>query len=127
MLYSLNGPGWLGQGASLLEITTVIVPVDIVWPFAVVSFHVTAIPFFVVARLASTMFITAANVFLQYKVAVSNRKAKENERLDNEEEKRHQNLDKLLCPQFKHTITLLLVGGIDVIGNMFTYVSHSCM
>ena len=43
-----------------------------------------------------------------------------NERLGNEEEaKRFQKLVKLLCAQVKPTITLLLVGGIDVIGNVF--------
>ena len=50
---------------------------------------------------------------------VSNRKAKENERLGNEEEaKKFQKLIQLLRMQMKPTITLLLVGGIDVIGNV---------
>ena len=54
------------------------------------------------------MFIIVANFFLYYKVYESNRKAKENEQLENEQ---------LLGMQMKPIITLLLVGGIDVIGN----------
>ena len=54
-------------------------------------------------------------------------KAKENERLGNEDEvKRFQKLVQLLHRQAKPTITLLLVSGIDVIGNIlipFMYVA----
>ena len=47
------------------------------------------------------------------------RKAIENEKLGNEEEtKKFVKLIQLLCSQVKPTNTLLLVGGIDVIGNV---------
>ena len=109
-----------GLSLILTIIITIIVPVDIVWPFAAVNHHITVIPFFVSARLTSAAFTTAANVFLQYQVTVSNRKAKENERLGNEEEeKQFQKLVKHLRAQAKLTITLLFVGGIEIIGNMF--------
>ena len=56
---------------------------------------------------------------ISYHVTISNRKAKENERLGNEDEvKRFQKLLQLLCTQAKPTVTLLLIGGIDVIGNI---------
>ena len=60
-----------------------------------------------------------ANFFLYYKVYESNRKAKENEQLENEDEaKEFKILIQLLGMQMKPIITLLLVGGIDVIGNV---------
>ena len=112
--------GMWGLSLILAIIITIIVPVYIEWSFGAFSFHATIIPFFGLTRLTSAAFITAANVFLQYNVIVSNRKAKENERLGNEEEaRRFQKLVKLLRVQVKPTITLLLVGGIDVIGNVF--------
>ena len=114
--------GILAMMWSLLFILTIIitfvVPVDIVWPLALINYHSNIIPFFVLPRLTSAAFIVAANVFLQYKVIMSNRKAKENERLGNEEEKQFQKLVQLLRAQVKPTITLLLVGGIDVLGNI---------
>ena len=103
----------------LTIIITIIVPVDMVWPFAAFNYHKNILPFFVIPRLISAAFITAANVFLQYKVFESNRKAKENERLGNEEEvKRFTKLAQLLRGQAKSTLTLVLLGGIDVIGNV---------
>ena len=112
--------GMWGLSLILAIIITIIVPVYIEWSFAAFSFHTTIILFFGLTQLTSVIFITAANVFLQYKVIVSNRKAKENERLGNKEEaRRFQKLVKLLHAQVKPTITLLLVGGIDVIGNVF--------
>ena len=65
---------------------TILVPVDIEWPLATINAHITAIPFFAVPRLASAVCIIVANVFLYYHVSISNRKAKENERLGNEDE-----------------------------------------
>ena len=53
---------------------------------------------------------------MYYKVYESNRKAKENEQLENEDEAKKFKI--LLCMQMKPIITLLLVGGIDVIGNV---------
>ena len=119
MVISLVGAMW-GVSIVLTIMATVIVPVNnIVWPLALVDYHPTISLFFRIPRLASAAFITAANTFLQYKVFVSNRKAKENQRLGNEEEvRRFVKLAQLLRAQVKPTITLLLVGGIDVIGNI---------
>ena len=117
-IISLLGAMW-GVSLILTIMVTIIVPAKIVWPLALVDFHPTITSFFAIPRLTSAAFITAANVFLQYKVFVSNRKAKENERLGNEEEvRRFTRLVQLLRVQVKPTVTLLLVGGIDVIGNI---------
>ena len=100
-------------------IITIIVPVDVVWPLALIDWDGTYLPFILIPRLTSTVFIIVANVFLQYKVTVSNRKANKNERLGNEaEEKRFRKLVKLFRVQAKPTITLLLAGGIDAIANV---------
>jgi len=57
--------------------------------------------------------------FLQYKVTISYRKARENQKLGSEEEaKRFRKLVQQLQAQTKVTITLLFIGGIDVIANM---------
>ena len=110
----------------LAVIITAIVPVDIVWPLALVDWHPAYLPFILIPRLTSAVFIVVANAFLHHEVTVSNRKAKENERLGNEEEvKKFKKLRQLFWAQSKATITLLLVGGIDVIANMLiplTYV-----
>jgi len=108
-----------GLSTILTAMIIIIVPVDIVWSLAVLHFHILISAFFGVVRLTSGIFIVVVNVFLLHKVTVSNRKAKENERLGNEEEaKRFEKLVQLLRGQAKATVTLLLVGGIDVIGNM---------
>ena len=60
--------------------------------------------------------IIVANSFLYYKIYESNRKAKENEQLENKDEAKKFKM--LLCMQTKPIITLLLIGGIDVIGNV---------
>lgn len=107
-------------GLSLILTITIaiIVPVDIVWTVGP-AYHGSISPFFILCRLTATVCIIVANVFLLYKVVISNRKAKENEKLGNEEEaNRFQKLVQLLCAQAKPTTTLLLVGGIDVIGNI---------
>ena len=103
----------------LSVIISIVVPIDIIWPLALIYYHATIAPFFVFPRLTSAVFIMVANIFLYYTVIVSNRKAKENERLGNEEEtKKFKKLIQLLRSQVKPTVTLLLVGGIDVIGNV---------
>ena len=115
-----------GVSLILAIMVTVIVPVDVVWPLATVNTHITAFPFFAVPRLTSAVCIIAANVFLYYQVTISNRKAKENERLGNEDEvKRFQKLIQLLRTQAKPTITLLLVGGIDVIGQVLITITYA--
>ena len=103
----------------LTVMIAIFVSVDVVWPLALVKYDATIAPFFVLPRITSTVFIVIANSFLYYKVYESNRKAKENERLGNEEEvRKFEKLIRLLRMQMKPTITLLLVGGIDVIGNV---------
>ena len=108
-----------GLSTILAIIIIVVVPVDIVWPISAVDWDVTFLPFVYIPRLTSAVFIIVANAFLHYKVTASNRKAKENERLGNEEEvKKFNKLSQLFRVQTKATITLLLLGGIDVIANM---------
>ena len=108
-----------GVSLVLSVIISIVMPVDVVWPFALVYLNAYLAVLFVFLRLTSSVLITIANVFLYYQVWVSNRKAKENERLGNEEEtKKFEKLIQLLRMQIKPTITLLLVGGIDVIGNV---------
>ena len=98
---------------------TIVVSVDIIWPLALVYYHATVALFFVIPRLTSAVLIIIVNLFLLYKVVVSNRKAKENKRLGNEDEvKKFEKLVQLLRLQIKPTITLLLMGGIDVLGNV---------
>jgi len=98
---------------------TIIVPVDIVWSLGLVDLHVTVGRFISIPQLASALVTLVVNVFLQYKVTISNRKARENQKLGNEEEaKRFRKLVQQFRAQTKATITSLLVGGIDVIANM---------
>ena len=109
----------LGVSLTFTAMINVVVSVDVVWPLALVYYDATITPFAVFLQLTSTIFIIVANSFLYYKVYESNRKAKENERLGNEQEvKKFEKLIRLLRMQMKPTITLLLVGGIDVIGNV---------
>ena len=123
-VFSILAVMW-GISLILTIASAIIVPVNIVWPLALVDFDNIIAPLIALPRLMSAVFITVANVFLQYKVAVSNRKAKENERLGNEEEKQLQKLTKLLRAQVKPTTTLFLVGGIDVIVNMLISFIHA--
>jgi len=111
------GAMW-GVSLIITIMVTIVVPVDMVWSFGSFNYHKNAAPFFMISRLTSAAFITTANVFLQYKIFISNRKAKENERLQNEEVKQLTKLIQLLRAQAKPTLTLVLVGGIDVLGNM---------
>ena len=114
-----------GLSAILAIIITIVVPVDIVWPLALVDWDVIYLPFIYTIRLTSAIFIVAANLFLLYKVTISNRKAKENQRLGNEEQaKRSNKLLQLFRSQSKATTTLLLMGGIDVIANMMIPFLH---
>ena len=67
----------------------------------------------------------AANSFLYYQVTISNRKAEENQRLGNEEQvKKFKKFLKEIRAQAKPTMTLFLVGGIDILADVlliFTY------
>ena len=69
-------------------LATIMIPtglIDIDWPQALIYYHRRAFLFFIVPRAILIVTIIAANIFLQYKIIISNRKAKENERLGNEE------------------------------------------
>lgn len=108
-----------GLSAILSTAIIIIVPIDIVWPLALVDWDIPYVPFIVTLRITSTVFIIVTIIFLQYKVTIANRKARENARLGNEEEaKRFRKLAQLLKAQAKATMTLFLMGGIDVIGNI---------
>ena len=113
----------------LLAILTVIiiitVPVDIFWPLGLIHFHQAIFAIVGVPRVTSIVCIVAANSFLQYKIIMSNRKAAENQRLGNEEEvKNFKNLLQEIRTQAKATITLFIVGGIDVIANILLTVIY---
>ena len=79
-----------------------------------------------ISYLISIICTVAANGFLQYKIAITNRKAKENQRLGNEEEmKKFKKLSQEIWAQAKATITIFLVGGIDVIANILYIVTYA--
>ena len=68
----------------------------------------------------------AANSFLQYKITLSNRKAAENQTVGNEDEaKNFKTLLLEVWAQAKATITLFLVGGINVIANILQTVTSA--
>lgn len=69
------------------------------------------------------MSIIIANIFLQYKIAISNRKAKENQKLENEEV-RSKKLVQVFRERAKATTVLFLVGGIDVMTNILLPVMY---
>lgn len=117
---SILATAW-GSAAILAVTIMLVVPVDIVWPLAVINFHITILLFFAFARLTSAIFITAANVYLFYKVTESNRKVREDEF---EERERFMKLVQLFHLQSKTTITLLMAGGIGVIANTVIQAMH---
>ena len=115
-----------GVSAILAITITVTVPFDIIWPLAFVKWDIKLIPFGFIARVTSILSIVVANVFLQYKITLSNRKAKENERLGNEEEvQRFRKFIQEVRAQAKATLTLFLAGGIDVMGNILIPVIYT--
>ena len=74
-------------------------------------------------QFMSAMSIIIANIFLQYKIAISNRKAKENQKLENEEV-RSKKLVQVFRERAKATTVLFLVGGIDVMTNILLPVMY---
>ena len=105
-----------GTAAILAMIMIATGLIDIDWPQAQVYYHCRAFLFVIVPRAILIVTIIAANIFLQYKITISNRKAKENEKLRNEEEvKKFSRLVQEVKAQAKATITLFVVGGIDII------------
>ena len=107
-----------GLSAILTITSTIVVPVDLLWALAVNRWDMSIFPYLVIPRLISVISITVVNILLQYKITITARKAEENKRLGNEEEKRFDKLVKTFRTQFKTTITLFLVGGIDVIADI---------
>ena len=75
-----------GTAAILATIMITIGLIDIDWPQALIYYHHITSLFFIILRAILIVTIIAVNIFLQYKITISNRKAKENERLGNEEE-----------------------------------------
>ena len=75
-------------GASIILTIIIIltVPLDIVWPLAMLHLHVNIYVIVAAPRLLAVICIVAANSFLHYKTAISNRKAEENRRLGNKEQ-----------------------------------------
>ena len=115
-----------GLSAILTIIIMIIVPINIVWPVGLTHYHQTICPILVVPQLILIICIMAANSFLKYKITLSNRKAAENQRLGNEEEvKNFKTLLQEVRAQAKATITLFLVGGIDVIDNILQTVIYA--
>ena len=112
-----------GLSTILSTIAMVTIPIDIVWPLGLIHIHPTGIA--VLTQLISPVCIVAANGLLQYKITMSNRRAKENQRLGNEEEAKNskKHLQKVKA-QPKATITLFLIGGIDVIANILQIVTY---
>ena len=114
-----------GLSAILTIIIIAIMPINIAWPLALLYWHSMIYSILIIIRLISIVSIIAGNAFLQYKIAISNRKAKENQRLGNEEEVKELNkLLQAIRTQAKATITLFLVGGIDVIANILLTVMY---
>ena len=68
-----------GLSAILTTIIMITVPIDIVWPLGLMHYHQKIYPILVVPQLISIICIVAANGFLKYKIALSNRKAAENQ------------------------------------------------
>ena len=120
-------PMW-GLSAILGMIIIIAVPVDIVWPLGFMYFHPSVYLIIAILQVMSTIFILATNSYLQYNVTLSNRKAAENQRLGNEEEvKKFKNTLQEVRAQAKATITLFLVGGIDVIANILQTVTYTAI
>ena len=108
-----------GTAAILSTAMIVTKSIDIIWPQALVFYSYTSLPFFAVPRLALIVSIIVVNIFLQYKITISNRKVTENERLGNEEEvKKSKKLLQEVQAQVKTTITVFVVGGIDIIASI---------
>ena len=75
----------------------------------------------------STVLIVAINVYLYYQVLQSNRKLKENLRLDGESSattRRHAASKNNLRRHIKPTVSMLLLGGIDGLINLLVPILH---
>ena len=113
-----------GISAIVIIIIMITVPFDVFWSIGMMHFHRIIFAILAFPRIISIICIVAANGFLQYKITISNRKAAENQRLGNEDAKRSKNLLQVVRIQAKATITLFIVGGIDVIANILQTVIY---
>ena len=117
--------------AILTAVITIAAPVNIVWPLGVINFSDNIIPFIMSARLTAAAFILVTNAYLFYKAAASKRKARKNKTEGNQEKAaRYTKLVQLLRSHLKPTVTVLVVGGIDIIANTvlcigYVKLSHS--
>ena len=87
--------------AILIIIAISTLPVDIAWPLGLVHFHPELYAIIGVPRVISIICIMAANSFLQYKIALSNRKAAENQRLGTEEKLK---ITTTFCKRLEHKL-----------------------
>ena len=117
-----------GVSTILTIIIIFTVPLDIVWPLATLHWHSNIYAIIAAPRLLAVICIVAANSFLHYKITISNRKAEENQRLGNEEQvKKFKKLLKEVRTQAKPTMTLFLVGGIDILADIFLTVAYAAI
>ena len=114
-----------GTSIILTMIINITVPFDIFWPLAMPIWHENIHVIIAAPRLLAIICIVAANSFLLYQITISNRKAEENRRLGNEEQvRKFRKLLKEIRIQSKPTMTLFLVGGIEILADIlliFTY------
>ena len=117
-------------GFSIILTITIIItlPVDIFWPLALFHWPQTIYVIIGVSHLITILCIVAANSVLQYKITISNRKAAENQKLGNEEErKKIKKLLQEVRAQAKTTITLFLVGGINITANILQSIAYAAI
>ena len=108
-----------GTSIILTMVSIIIVPFHIIWPLAMPYWHENILAIIAAPRLLAIICIVAANSFLYYQITVSNRKAEENQRLGNEEQvKNFRKFLKEIRAQTKPTMTLFLVGGIDILADI---------
>lgn len=111
--------------SAILAITVIIIePINIVWPLALINWRNLLYSLAMIPRLTSAAFVAAANIFLHYRIALSTRKAAENERLENEEAAQFKKLVELFKALSKTTNTLILIACIDIIANTLILLIH---
>lgn len=112
--------------SAILALTVIIIePINVVWSLGLINWRNLVHALGIIPRLTSAVFAVAANIFLQYKLTLSNRKAAENERLENEEEaEKFKKLVQLFRVLSKTTNTIFLIACIDVVANVLILLIH---
>ena len=112
--------------SAILALTVIIIePINIVWSLGLINWRNLVHALGIIPRLTSAVFAIVANIFLQYKLTLSNRKAAENERLENEEEaEKFKRLVQLFRVLSKTTNTIFLIACIDVVANVLILLIH---